>query len=237
MCLRAADEHRCVNFDHVALTELEIYGLYQPPLPSSTKAEYQPLALQLLHSSVNTDFEIVCEDGRSVRCSRTILLQRWPWFKLQFERAQAEAADRLDEAVRGSGRTELPITLSSTRLTPKQLHLSEPYPVVLAFLEYLYSESLLTTLQHRPPILSALMMISKQYHIPALRRLVAHAMHERLNEVTALGVYEIATLCEEKCLQVRALKIVLVSSELQSSVEIVLNMKFQPANPKAGAAS
>jgi hypothetical protein len=154
---------------------------------------------------------------------------------LQFERAQAEAADLLDEAVRGSaGRTELPITLSSTRLTPKQLHLSEPYPVVLALLEYLYSESLLTTLQHRPPILSALMMISKQYHIPALVRLVAHAMHERLNEVTALGVYEIATLCEEKCLQVRALKIVLVSSELQSLVKIVLNMKTPPSESKSG---
>jgi hypothetical protein len=212
------DERRCINFDHLAIIELEIFGVYLPPHPPATKTEYQSLALQILHSSVNCDFEVVCEDGRSIKCSRTILLKRWPWFKAQHDRAQREANELVDAAAQQSSRMDLPVTLSSARLTPRQLHLSEPYPVVLALLEYLYTESLVTTLQHRPPILSALLMISKQYRLDHLTPLVVHAMHERLNETTALGVYEIATLCGCVCLQVRALKIVLVSETKRPSV-------------------
>jgi hypothetical protein len=96
------------------------------------------------------------------------------------------------------------------RLTPRSLHLSEPYPIAMALLQYFYSTALLTPLQHAPAVLSQLLILATTYQIPHLEGLVRHAMHRALSNTTAVGVYEVATLCGSRSLQIRALKTVMV---------------------------
>ncbi|GAA5912579.1 uncharacterized protein JCM6883_005311 [Sporobolomyces salmoneus] len=95
-----------------------------------------------------------------------------------------------------------------TRLTPRTLNFPEPSPVVLAFLQYLYTLSLCTPLQLQLPILSSLLLLAKNYREDHLKGLVVHALHEQLekDQGTAPGVYEAATLAGCTALQVRALK-------------------------------
>lgn len=133
------------------------------------------------------DCQVVCEDGRAIGCSARLLEARWDWFK-----EQRRAAPGVDDDY--------------------TLYISEPYPIVKAFLEYIYTLDLVTVLQHRVPVLTGLLMLAKQYGVPHLERLAVHALHGRLDESTALGIYEVATLCECRHLQVRALKMVLVSA-------------------------
>ncbi len=206
-------EHRTCNFGNIALVELEVFGIYAPPTQVATLQQYQAFALQSLRESLNSDFEVVCEDGRAIRCARTVLQQRWPWFASHFDKARSATQQIVEEAAQENKQDTLCVSLSAPRLTPRQLHIAEPYPICLALLQYFYTESLLTSLQHRPPVLSSLLMLARQYDLPALGRQVEHAMHERLSDAHALHIYEIATLCGCVSLQLRALKLVLVSSD------------------------
>ena len=92
---------------------------------------------------------------------------------------------------------------SDPRLTPRAFHLSEPFPIALALLQYFYSLALITPLQHAPAVLSQLLVLSSTYSIPHLESLVKHVMHRALSNSTSLGVYEVATLCGCRSLQIR----------------------------------
>ena len=64
------------------MIDLEAFGIYQPPkLVLDIKA--QELGLAALEEELLADFEVVCDDGRKIRCSRKVLEARWPWFKEQ----------------------------------------------------------------------------------------------------------------------------------------------------------
>lgn len=183
--LIGVDEHRAINLDHVAIIDLEVFGIYRAPERMAGRDDDRArveVALAMLHEERLADCRVVAEDGRAVRCSKRILQARWTWYK--------------DRSATCPGDT---------------IHISESYPIVMAFLEYLYTLDLVTMLQHRVPVLSGLLMLAKQYGIPHLEALAVHALHGRLEEGTALGIYEVATLCECVSLQVRALKMVLVS--------------------------
>jgi len=95
------------------------------------------------------------------------------------------------------------------RLTPRSLKLPDSYPTMLAFLQYLYAQALLTPLQHAPGVLAQLLLLATTYEIPHLRDIVKHAMHRTLKDSTSVGIYEVATLCGCESLQVRALKAVM----------------------------
>ncbi|TRM64047.1 hypothetical protein BD626DRAFT_493594 [Schizophyllum amplum] len=107
------------------------------------------------------------------------------------------------------------------RLTPRSFNVPAPYPVVVALLQYLYSLALITPLQHAPAVLSQLLILSRvcaeddevedeheQGGMFHLRALVRHAMHCALGNANSVGVYEVATLCGERGLQIRALRTV-----------------------------
>ena len=121
------------------------------------------------------------------------------------------SARRLKRALSESGDEDLPEVASEgiaeprvdPRLTPRAFHLSEPYPVTLALLQYFYSLALITPLQHTPVVLSQLLILATTYSIAHLETLVKHAMHKSLSNSTSVGVYEIATLCSSRSLQIR----------------------------------
>jgi len=202
---------RLLSWDHVAVVDLEAFGIYQPP-PLKLDVRMQELGLAALEERVLTDFEVICDDGQKIPCSRKILEDRWPWFKEQRKQLLQNAKNTLESLPSSAMHISLPELngdgfLSKSRvdprLTPRAFHLSETYPVTLAFLQYFYSLALITPLQHTPAVLSQLLILSTNYRITHLESLVKHAMHRALSNSISVGVYEVATLCNCRSLQIR----------------------------------
>ena len=209
---------RLLSWDHVAYIDLEAFGIYQPP-KLLLDVRTQELGLAALEERVLADFEVVCEDGRRIPCSRRTLQERWTWFgeqRKKYLKAARKALDTLPGSSQPSAQED--DDKPDPRLTPRCLHLSEPYPVALALLQYIYSLSLLTPLQHSPPVLSALLLLATTYKMPHLESLVKHAMHSTLGPASSVGVYEVATLCDCQSLQIRALKVVMVRHSFPSLI-------------------
>ena len=211
---------RLLSWDHIAVVDLEAFGIYQPP---SLKFDLhmQEFGLAALEEQVMADFELVCDDGRRVPCSRKLLEDRWPWFKekrVKMLQAAQSTSQSLPSSSMHTPLPSIPRTASlesdsqfpDPRLTPRAFHLSEPYPITLAFLQYLYAQALITPLQHAPAVLSQLLVLSTVYNLPHLEACVRHAMHRMLSNSTSVAVYEVATLCSCRSLQIRALKTVMV---------------------------
>lgn len=201
----------------MVIVELEIFGIYRIPHQPAVSPAFQDQLLRTLASGKVADFALVCDDGRKIPCSRKILEQRWPWFRREIVNFTQRALAIVEDARQTSAKDgevvspeALPITLSATQLTPSTLHFSEPYPICLAFLQFLYTRQIITPLQNQPPVLCGLLAIAKQYDLPDLEEAVVHVMHEKLADETALGIYEIATLCGCTSLQIRALRMVLL---------------------------
>jgi leucine-zipper-like transcriptional regulator 1 len=202
---------RLLSWDHVAVIDLEAFGIYQPPL-LELDLPMQELGLAALEEGILTDFEIICDDGRKIKCSRKILEDRWPWFKEQrlkfMEKAQLALEALPDSAMHVSlssipGNTSPEQERLDPRLTPRSFQLSESYHITLALLQYFYSLALITPLQHTPAVLSQLLVLSSTYRITHLQSLVKHAMHRVLSNSTSVGIYEVSTLCNCRSLQIR----------------------------------
>ena len=216
---------RLLSWDHVAYIDLEAFGIYQPPELAVSLAA-QELGLAALEEGTMAEFELVCDDGRRISCSRRLLENRWPWFRerrKEFVDAVTRAMEVMPSGGKATGDVALPNLPGALadidkeygrpdpRLTPRAFHLSEPYPVTLAFLQWMYAQAIVTRLQHTPPVLSALLLLATTYRLEMLEKQVRHAMHRSLNAATSVGVYEVATLCDSQSLQIRALKVVMVS--------------------------
>jgi leucine-zipper-like transcriptional regulator 1 len=200
---------RLLSWDHIAMIDLEAFGVYQPP-SQELDIRMQEMGLAALEEGVLADFEIVCDDDRRVKCSSKLLEDRWPWFKEQrrlFFQAATKALDTLPLSATHVALPDVPNTTQELRpdprLTPRLLCLSEPYPITLALLQYFYSLALTTPLQHAPAVLSALLVLATNYDLHHLQSLVKHAMHRALSNSTSVGVYEVATLCSCRSLQIR----------------------------------
>ncbi|KIM43316.1 hypothetical protein M413DRAFT_69557 [Hebeloma cylindrosporum] len=215
---------RLLSWDHVAVVDLEAFGIYQPP-PLKLDIRMQVLGLAAIEERVLTDFEVICDDGQKIPCSRRILEDRWPWFKEQRKQLLKKAKSTLESLPSSAMHIPLPELDDGLlgeprvdpRLTPRAFHLSETYPVTLAFLQYFYSLALITPLQHTPAVLSQLLILSTNYRIAHLESLVKHAMHRALSNSTSVGVYEVATLCNCRSLQIRALKTVMSYTQKRPS--------------------
>ncbi|KAI0269791.1 galactose oxidase [Gloeopeniophorella convolvens] len=200
---------RLLSWDHIAMIDLEAFGIYQPPR-LELDPPMQEMGLAALEEGILADFEIVCDDDRKVKCSRKLLEDRWPWFKEQrrlFLQAATRALDTLPLSATHVALPDIPNTTAEPRpdprLAPRLLNLSEPYPITLALVQYFYSLALITPLQHAPPVLSALLVLGTNYELQHLKDLVKHAMHRALSNSTSVGVYEVATLCSCRSLQIR----------------------------------
>jgi hypothetical protein len=221
---------RVVNWEHVAYVELESLGIYQPPIPRLLESPSagggglglgRIMGLDALDAELFADFEILCEDGRRIKCSRMLLEDRWPWFR-ETRRKYVDAARQIVGRLKPRSELELDMQHSlppylaeqdlsflpledrpDPRLTPRLLRLSEPYPITKALLQYFYTYDLLTPLQHAPLVLSALLLLSSIYHLPHLSELVRHAMHRTLGPMTSVGVYDVTTLCDCQNLNIR----------------------------------
>ncbi|RIA97598.1 hypothetical protein C1645_682051, partial [Glomus cerebriforme] len=186
--------HRQTNFDHVTVVDLEAFGVYQPP-PATMSTNAQELGLALLNDTNLADFEIVTQDDQRIPVNSQLLSQRWPHFKaLTIKNSEDEEQ----------------ILMYNNRA----LEFPEPYSVTLAFLQYLYTDHLLTAQQHQPQILAQLLLLADMYDLDRLRQLTSHSLHQSLGMSTAALIYETAALSRQTGLQIRALKVMIHAKKM-----------------------
>ncbi|KAK3838342.1 MAG: hypothetical protein JOS17DRAFT_679245, partial [Linnemannia elongata] len=197
-------QNRQTNFEHVSIVDLEAFGIYQHP-PTTMTQTAQELGLSLLNDPSMADFEILTQDDQRIPVNSAILSARWPYFgALMREQEEKEAAQCKTD------NTEHDPTLS----TKRTLSLPEPYTVVLAFLQYLYTDHLVTAQQHHSQVLSQLLLLADMYGLDRLRDLATHALHQMLNMSTAAMVYETAALSQQIGLQIRSLKVMIAAKKM-----------------------
>lgn len=157
------------------------------------------------------DFEIVCCDGNRLGCNRKMLEERFPWFTTKLNEFREKARNALMKlhAQTETNGSELTGTMqamslngsaniSELRTSPRTLEMPESSPVVFAALQYFYTLSLCTPLQHQLNVLVGLLLFSRTYDIPNLRALVVHGLHSILGSQqgpqSAGQIYEASTL-------------------------------------------
>ncbi|CAO3696559.1 unnamed protein product [Rhizopus stolonifer] len=176
--------HRQNNFDHLAIVNLEAFGIYD--LPRSTCSSLaQEMGLRLLNEPAVSDFNIITQDHQTIPVNSAVLCQRWPYFSQLIK----------DHT-------------STHALFPY------PQSVVSALLQFIYTDHLLTAQQYQPQILSQLLILSDMYHLPRLAQLATHALHQMLNMSTAPLIFETAALSHQTSLQIRALKMMIAAKKM-----------------------
>ncbi|KAI8366455.1 hypothetical protein EDC96DRAFT_508153 [Choanephora cucurbitarum] len=198
--------HRQVNFAHVAIVELEAFGIYTYPKETCTPVA-QELGLSMLSEPGMADIEIMTDDGRSIPANSNVIALRWPYF-----------ANLLSE--------------KSNKPGFKRLSFPESYSVTLAFLQYIYTDHLMTAQQHHPQILSRLLLLADVYHLPRLSKLATHALHQILTISTASLVYETSALTGKTSLQVRALRVMLNAKKMMIQQQQQQQQQQSPQSPQ-----
>ncbi|KAF9428840.1 hypothetical protein BGZ94_000788 [Podila epigama] len=208
-------QNRQTNFEHISIVDLEAFGIYRHP-PTTMTQTAQELGLSLLNDPSMADFEILTQDNQRIPVNSAILTTRWPYFgALVREQEEKEMAQCKQDG------TEYDPTLSSKRT----LALPEPFNVVLAFLQYLYTDHLVTAQQHQATVLSQLLLLADMYGLDRLRDLATHALHQMLNMSTAAMVYETAALSQQTGLQIRSLKVMIAAKKMLQQQQLKLQQQ------------
>ncbi|KAF9177717.1 hypothetical protein BGZ51_008449 [Haplosporangium sp. Z 767] len=216
-------QNRQTNFEHVSIVDLEAFGIYQHP-PTTMTQTAQELGLGLLNDPAMADFEILTIDNQRIPVNSAILSARWPYFGALL-REQEEQDAAASAAAANSGKTEESSEHDLTLFSKRTLSLPEPYTVVLAFLQYLYTDHLVTAQQHHSQVLSQLLLLADMYGLDRLRDLATHALHQMLNMSTAAMVYETAALSQQTGLQIRSLKVMIAAKKMLQQQQLKLQQQ------------
>lgn len=181
--------HRQVNYNHIAIVDLEAFGICTIPKETSAPVA-QELGLSMLNEPSMADMEIITDDNRSIPVNSGVIKLRWPYF--------ATLLSEKGEAASGFKRMRMP----------------EIYAVALAFVQYLYTDHLMTAQQHRPNILSRLLLLSDVYHLQRLGDLATHALHQALTISTASMIYEVSAMTGRTALQIRSLRVMVNAKKM-----------------------
>lgn len=203
--------YRRINFDHITTVDLEAFGIYTlPPTTCSTVA--QELGLTMLNEPGMSDLTIWTTDQQSIPANSIILAERWPDFAQLLEEQETAAKSK---------------HIRSTTIQRKQLLFPETYSVTIAFLQFIYTDHLITAQQHQPQILSRLLVLADMYNLERLKQLTTYALHQLLTISTASMVYETATLTFQGALQVRALRIMMNAKRMLLSQQQQQQHQYQ----------
>lgn len=188
-------------YEHLACVNIEIFGIYRPPRPSYS-AFGQGLGLSLLKDPALSDLKLITTDGQHILVNSAILAQRWPSIR------------QLLEPILSPQPTIISTDSELLESDKKEMSFPDTYVVLIAFLQFIYTDHLVTAQQHQPHILARLLFLADLFEIPRLKELSTHALHQMLNIQTASMIYESAILSNAISLQIRALRVLLNAKKL-----------------------
>ena len=209
---------RRANFNHVVLVDTEVFGIYNVP-KCQTATFARGLALRLLGRKEYSDMDIVTKEGYRLHVNSRILAHRWPMFTEVLNTCVYGVPHAGEQARRPSiASTIMPPNLHPTlpiTERPRVLYLPLREEQAVAFLEYIYTDSLHPEVDVASAC--ALLTLSKRYE-PGLERLAdlaADILHRRLNEGNAWQVIEAAAYAGRTGLQVQAMLIMRTAADLR----------------------
>ncbi|KAF9958420.1 hypothetical protein BGZ72_000408 [Mortierella alpina] len=97
---------------------------------------------------------------------------------------------------------------------PAEIVVRETTPILVGFLQYIYTNDLATPHQLKLKTLQGLLLLSHFYDLTRLQQLVRRALYQQLNASNAPAICEVAVLTHEFGLQTRALRTLLQSARL-----------------------
>lgn len=210
-------KNRVHCFDYLALVDIEVFGIYKPPQTSFSTIG-QSLGLSMLKDPVLADLKITAIDNKSISVNSSVLAQRWPSIRSLLKPVtspQPGMSEMLDHDKR-------------------ELSFPDTYIVLIAFLQYIYTDHLVTAQQHQPQILSRLLFVADFFQITRLKELAIHALHQMLNMSTAAMIYESASLSNATSLQIRALRVLINAKKMmqrQQKMQQVTERPMVPVSP------
>ncbi|CAO3700685.1 unnamed protein product [Rhizopus stolonifer] len=184
-------------FEYVASVDIEVFGIYRPPQPSFSTIG-QSLGLSMLKDPIMADLRIVTTDNKTVTANSAILAQRWPLVRPLLDPITTPHQDALD----------------MLDLDNRALAFPDTHFVLIAFLQFIYTDHLVTAQQHQPQILSRLLFLGDLFKINRLKKLATHALHQMLNMSTAAMIYESASLSNATSLQIRSLRVLINAKKI-----------------------
>ncbi|KAF9305919.1 hypothetical protein BGZ74_008377 [Mortierella antarctica] len=185
---REGDAHadysnRIQRYDHLMMINLQVYGLYEKPVPSFLSAA-QELGSDLLKDPSLNDMHVASMTGVLFEANSTILAARWPEFAT--------------------------LLLSPPYVTPLILSLPVPDDVVPLFLHYLYTGALPQATSVTPGMADYLLIIARRYQLNGLHALVMDVLHQTVSQ-SPVRIYSSALMAGELGLQARAVDLAITT--------------------------
>ncbi|KAF8982165.1 hypothetical protein BGZ46_001701 [Entomortierella lignicola] len=213
-----------VSFTH--MVKVDLHGL--EICPAIDESNIGPagvnLGLDMLKDGIGADTVIVSSvDGGRILVNSAIVGQRWGFFQDLME--DRDRIRKLEEEARASQKQEddagsdpnSPSLLSKKRFLSDSLtevQVCETTPILVGFLQYIYTNDLVTPHQLKLKTLQGLLLLSHFYDLTRLQQLVREAIYRQLNASNAPAVCEVAVLTNEFGLQTRALRTLLQSARM-----------------------
>ncbi|KAI8093551.1 uncharacterized protein BX664DRAFT_278592 [Halteromyces radiatus] len=171
------DPFRPQGYDHfrdALVINSESFGLYDIP-PLQCSNEFG----QLLNNPELSDFVIVPANGQELHVHQVILITRWPHFRNMYRSGMMEVHQR-------------------------RMEISEPYPVVLAFLKYLYSDHL--SIDEPWQVVCDILVMANMYLLHRLKKICCQRLYrQHLTIDSCTTIFEKAIMAEEVGLKLLAL--------------------------------
>lgn len=190
--LPASDTHQT---SHLSSLGADLSSMFDQPPEANSDSDFiitaekdgfsddsDNLSGQTVHSNSTPQFlPATASTSPPIYVHKLILRARWPHFTRVFNAQMAE-------------------------FHTKKMHIPEPYPVVRAFLYYLYTDSITAHQKYCPSLdcVAGLLVMANVYDMPRLRLLCLHRLSRELDVEHAAVLWERAGTAGEDWLQRRA---------------------------------
>lgn len=199
-------------FTHLIKVDLEGFGICPEIDESSMGTNGAKLGLVMLRDGLGADVVLVSSaDGGRVRVNSAMVGQRWGYFQNLIK--ERDSKIKHDSTYIHGPRDEDARLQELTDL-PSEIVVRETMPILVAFLQYVYTNELATAHQLKLKSLQGLLLMSRRYDLTRLRQLVLRALHHQLDGNNAPAICEVAVLSGEFGLQTCALRVLLQNARL-----------------------
>jgi hypothetical protein len=199
-------------FTHLVKVDLEGFGICPEIDEASMGSNGAKLGLVMLRDGHGADVVLVSSaDGGRVRVNSAMVGQRWGYFQNLIK--ERESKIKHDSTYINGPRDEDARLQELTDL-PAEIVVRETMPILVAFLQYVYTNELATAHQLKLKSLQGMLLMSRRYDLTRLRQLVVRELHHQLDANNAPAICEVAVLSGEFGLQTCALRVLLQNARL-----------------------